>query len=77
MDAVAELAAAHSATSAQVSLAWMLAKKPYIIPIPGGRKPERLRQNLERRTWGSRPRKWPASMRFSMAWTSWSLAGTR
>ena len=25
----------------------MLAKKPYIIPIPGSRKPERLRQNLE------------------------------
>lgn len=47
VDAVAELAAAHNATPAQVSLAWMLAKKPYIIPIPGSRKPERLRQNLE------------------------------
>lgn len=34
-----------SATPAQVSLAWMLCKKPYIVPIPGTRKPERLREN--------------------------------
>ena len=46
-EAVAGLAAAHDATPAQISLAWLLAKKPYIIPIPGSRKPERLRQNLE------------------------------
>ena len=46
-EAVAGLAAAHDATSAQISLGWLLAKKPYIIPIPGSRKPERLRQNLE------------------------------
>ena len=32
---------------AQISLAWMLCKKPWIIPIPGSRKPERLRENLE------------------------------
>lgn len=31
---------------AQISLAWMLCKKPWIIPILGSRKPERLRENL-------------------------------
>ena len=36
----------HAAVS-QISLAWMLNKKPYIIPIPGSRKPERLKENLE------------------------------
>ena len=34
------------ATPAQISLAWMLCKKPYIVPIPGTRKPERLTENL-------------------------------
>lgn len=35
------------ATPAQISLAWMLCKKPYIVPIPGSRKPERLRENAQ------------------------------
>lgn len=35
-----------NATPAQISLAWMLCKKPYIVPIPGTRKPERLMENL-------------------------------
>ena len=43
---VHELAASYGATPAQVALAWMLCKKPYIIPIPGSRKPERLCENL-------------------------------
>lgn len=34
------------ATPAQISLAWMLCKKPYIVPIPGSRKIERIRENL-------------------------------
>ena len=33
------------ATPAQISLAWMLRKKPWIVPIPGTRKLERLREN--------------------------------
>lgn len=36
----------HGASPAQISLAWMLCKKPYIVPIPGTRKPERLAENL-------------------------------
>ena len=31
----------------QLSLAWMINKKPYIVPIPGSRKIERLRENFE------------------------------
>lgn len=42
---IAETAEAHGATPAQLSLAWMLCKKPYIVPIPGSRKAERIREN--------------------------------
>lgn len=42
---LAELAAGKNATPAQLSLAWMLCKKPYIVPIPGTRKAERLKEN--------------------------------
>ena len=34
-----------NATLAQLSLAWMLCKKPWIVPIPGTRKLEQLREN--------------------------------
>ena len=34
-----------NATAAQIALAWMLCKKPYIVPIPGSRKADRLREN--------------------------------
>lgn len=39
------LAESNHATPAQLSLAWMLCKKPYIVPIPGSRKIERMREN--------------------------------
>ena len=41
-----ELANRYDATPAQISLAWMICKKPWIVPIPGTRKPDRLRENL-------------------------------
>lgn len=41
-----ELAEEKQVTPAQISLAWMLCKKPFIIPIPGSRKPERLKENF-------------------------------
>ncbi len=34
-------------TPAQVAIAWLLARKPFIVPIPGTRKPARLRENIE------------------------------
>lgn len=47
MELLDRLAKEHSATQAQVSMAWMICKKPYIVPIPGSRKPERLQENLK------------------------------
>lgn len=40
-----DVAAEKGATMAQVSLAWMLCKKSYIVPIPGTRNLERLKEN--------------------------------
>lgn len=40
-----QIAQEKQATPAQVSLAWMLKKRPYIVPIPGTRKEERLLEN--------------------------------
>lgn len=39
------LAAEHDATMGQISLAWMLGKEPFIVPIPGTRKRGRLAEN--------------------------------
>ncbi len=43
---IRNIAKKKNATPAQISLAWMLCKKPYIVPIPGSRKAERIRENL-------------------------------
>lgn len=43
---IRDLAREKAATPAQISLAWMLGKKPYIIPIPGSRKHVRIKENL-------------------------------
>lgn len=43
---IKEVAAGKNATSAQIALAWVLSQKPWIIPIPGTRKLERLEENL-------------------------------
>ncbi len=40
------IAARHNATPAQIALAWLLAQKPWIVPIPGSRKLERLEENI-------------------------------
>jgi aryl-alcohol dehydrogenase-like predicted oxidoreductase len=40
------IAARRSVTPAQVALAWLLARKPWIVPIPGTTKVERLKENL-------------------------------
>ena len=39
------MAEEKEATPAQISLAWMLCKKPYLVPIPGTRKTERMKEN--------------------------------
>ncbi len=40
------IGAQHNATPAQIALAWLLAQKPWIVPIPGTRKLHRLDENL-------------------------------
>lgn len=45
MEIMARLGAEKNATPGQISLAWMLCKKPWIVPIPGTRKSERLAEN--------------------------------
>jgi aryl-alcohol dehydrogenase-like predicted oxidoreductase len=46
VDALGKLAKQKNATSAQLALAWLLAQKPWIVPIPGTTKPARLEENL-------------------------------
>ncbi|MBV9572223.1 MAG: aldo/keto reductase [Alphaproteobacteria bacterium] len=46
VDRLAEIARSKRATPAQVALAWLLAQKPWIVPIPGTTKPHRLRENI-------------------------------
>ena len=45
LDLLYKTAEEKSATPAQISLAWMLCKKPYIVPIPGTRKADRRSEN--------------------------------
>ena len=46
IDLLTEIGAQKGATPAQIALAWLLAQKPWIIPIPGTRKLERLDENI-------------------------------
>ena len=46
VDVVAKFAAQKRATPAQIALAWILAQKPWIVPIPGTTKVHRLDENL-------------------------------
>jgi aryl-alcohol dehydrogenase-like predicted oxidoreductase len=46
VDMLASFAERKNATPAQIALAWLLAQKPWIAPIPGTRKLERLDENL-------------------------------
>jgi aryl-alcohol dehydrogenase-like predicted oxidoreductase len=46
VDLLGRIAAGKNATPAQVALAWLLAQKPWIVPIPGTRRVERLDENL-------------------------------
>ena len=46
VDLLTRLAAKAHATPAQLALAWLLAQKPFIVPIPGTRNPDHLAENL-------------------------------
>jgi len=47
VDRITELAKRKNATAAQLSLAWLLAQKPFIVPIPGTGKVKHLQENIE------------------------------
>ena len=46
VDLLARVAARKKATPAQIALAWLLAQKPWIVPIPGTTKMTRLEENI-------------------------------
>jgi aryl-alcohol dehydrogenase-like predicted oxidoreductase len=46
IDLLAKIGEEKGATPAQIALAWLLAQKPWIVPIPGSRKLERLDENM-------------------------------
>ena len=46
VDRIGEFARQKNATPAQIALAWLLAKKPWIVPIPGTTKLHRLQENI-------------------------------
>jgi aryl-alcohol dehydrogenase-like predicted oxidoreductase len=46
IDLLGRIAKRYEATSAQIALAWLLAQKPFIVPIPGTRKSHRLEENM-------------------------------
>ncbi len=46
VDQLRQIAERKRATSAQIALAWLLARKPWIVPIPGTTKLQRLEENL-------------------------------
>ncbi len=46
VDLLTKIASKKNATPAQVALAWLLAQKPWIVPIPGTTKPHRLTENI-------------------------------
>jgi aryl-alcohol dehydrogenase-like predicted oxidoreductase len=46
VDLLGQIAAGKKATSAQIALAWLLAQKPWIVPIPGTTKLHRLEENV-------------------------------
>jgi aryl-alcohol dehydrogenase-like predicted oxidoreductase len=46
VDLLEQIGAEKGATPAQIALAWLLAQRPWIVPIPGSRKLERLEENI-------------------------------
>jgi aryl-alcohol dehydrogenase-like predicted oxidoreductase len=46
VELLAEVAGRMKATPAQIALDWLLVRKPWIVPIPGTRKLERLEENI-------------------------------
>jgi aryl-alcohol dehydrogenase-like predicted oxidoreductase len=46
VDAIEAIAGRRNATAAQIAIAWLMARKPWIVPIPGTTKLHRLEENI-------------------------------
>jgi aryl-alcohol dehydrogenase-like predicted oxidoreductase len=46
VDLLRKIAERKKATPAQIAIAWLLAQKPWLVPIPGTTKLERLKENI-------------------------------
>jgi aryl-alcohol dehydrogenase-like predicted oxidoreductase len=46
VELLGQFAARKQATTAQIALAWLRARKPWIVPIPGTRRPARLEEDI-------------------------------
>jgi aryl-alcohol dehydrogenase-like predicted oxidoreductase len=58
VDLLNEFAQRNGATMSQVALAWVLARKPWIVPIPGTTRLERLEENLRSADLEFTPEEW-------------------
>jgi aryl-alcohol dehydrogenase-like predicted oxidoreductase len=58
VDLLDEIGRRKAATSSQIALAWVLAQKPWIVPIPGTTKLERLKENLRSVDVAFTPEEW-------------------
>jgi aryl-alcohol dehydrogenase-like predicted oxidoreductase len=58
VDLLNEIGQRKGVTSSQVALAWVLAQKPWIVPIPGTTKLERLEENLRSADLEFTPEEW-------------------
>jgi aryl-alcohol dehydrogenase-like predicted oxidoreductase len=58
VDLLNEFAQRKGATVSQVALAWVLSQKPWIVPIPGTTKLERLEENLRSVDFEFSPEEW-------------------
>lgn len=47
VDVIRKFAAQKNVTAAQIAIAWLLAQKPWIVPIPGTTKLHRLKENID------------------------------
>lgn len=47
MDLITEFAERKQATPAQIALAWEITKRPYLVPIPGTTKKDRVKENFD------------------------------
>jgi aryl-alcohol dehydrogenase-like predicted oxidoreductase len=75
VDLVGQVARAHRATPAQIALAWLLARRPSLVPIPGTRWLERLRRTSAPPSLTCLAATWPRWMRQPPA-SAWQAPAT-